>query len=207
MSIKTISSKYVVIDKENLNSILLGSNTVQEALEKLDNLDSIIDSKTVYTSDVIGSIKEPTTDIRIDTESGLNLTHDGLGIANLSIDSFLKYVTDSFGNSVQINTDKTLKFLNSDSISVELDIINNSISLHLVAQLPVNYTYESDLPSVLHTVEHNMNTFNIRTNILVQDSLGNWSNDLCKVKYLNKNKLEIWLTEASNVICLVDKIV
>jgi hypothetical protein len=65
---------------------------------------------------------------------------------------------------------------------------------------PATFKYQSLVPSVLHTVNHNLSTLDLSINIVVEDPVtGVWCNDLVKVEYFDENIFYIKLTEASNV--------
>lgn len=65
---------------------------------------------------------------------------------------------------------------------------------------PATYKFDSPLPSVLHTINHNLNTWDLTINIIVEDPVtGVWGNDLVKIEHFDLNTFYIKLTEASNV--------
>ena len=63
-----------------------------------------------------------------------------------------------------------------------------------------SYVYTSETPSVSHVITHSLHTFKLQVTIQVEDPItGRWMNDLVGLDYLDVDRLEINLTEASNV--------
>lgn len=66
---------------------------------------------------------------------------------------------------------------------------------------PKTYHHLSTTPSVLHTINHGLDTLNLNINIMVEDPItAIWKNDLVSVEYFDKNTFYIRLTESSNVL-------
>lgn len=62
------------------------------------------------------------------------------------------------------------------------------------------YKYASSGPSVSHIINHNLNTFDLSINIMVEDPVnGVWGNDLVKIEHFDNNTFYVKLTESSNV--------
>ena len=65
------------------------------------------------------------------------------------------------------------------------------------------YIYKSTEPLVRHQIHHNLNTLNLKTEIMVQDPIDeSWRKDIVEFKLLDPNNAEVWLTESSNVLVL-----
>lgn len=68
------------------------------------------------------------------------------------------------------------------------------------AAKPKTYVYTSPNPSVFHVIDHNLSTFKLQLNVQVEDPVtGRWMNDFVGVDYVNINRIEVNLTESSNV--------
>lgn len=68
------------------------------------------------------------------------------------------------------------------------------------------FNYKSDSPSVLHQIQHNLDSFFIEFQLLVQDmETGYWSNDLAKVEFTDSNNVNVYLSEASHIILMLTK--
>jgi hypothetical protein len=72
---------------------------------------------------------------------------------------------------------------------------------------PSVFKYKSTIPSVLHVIDHRMNTLNMNTTIFVEDPItGVWGNDLVKIEHFDFNTFYVKLTEASNVLVNIQQI-
>lgn len=68
------------------------------------------------------------------------------------------------------------------------------------------FKFESVSPSVFHEITHNLNTYDLTCDVLVEDSLtGYWTNDIVKINYVSQNKIEVWLTESCNIRLVIIK--
>jgi hypothetical protein len=71
----------------------------------------------------------------------------------------------------------------------------------------LNIKYESVIPSVMHRITHNFNTYDLQVDILVQDPESlRWSKDLVSIEFVSDRIIEIYLTEASNIKAVVKTI-
>jgi hypothetical protein len=67
--------------------------------------------------------------------------------------------------------------------------------------------YESVIPSVMHSVNHNLGTYDLQVDVLVQDPESlRWAKDTVSVEFISNNVIEIWLTESSNVKITIRKL-
>jgi hypothetical protein len=220
-------SKFILVDQNKLKNALQSCEDLESCLIKIDEvlkeassvnsglmsiqdkekLDNIPESgSAIYTqisNDPIS--KEQTHTIKFDTNSGLDFDHDGVGIANIKLQNFFKFIEDQYGNRIEADLYKHLKFYNSDTVNVELDSINQTIKFHIKRNID-SYTYESNSPTVSHIINHNLNTFKLRHNIMVRNPLtGDWNGDIVGYKLIDQNTAEINLTVASDIIAIFDK--
>jgi hypothetical protein len=67
--------------------------------------------------------------------------------------------------------------------------------------------YQSPAASIMHTFQHNLNTMSIEVYVLVQDPVSMlWSNDIVRTDVIDNNNIEVWLTQASQVLINVIKL-
>jgi len=65
---------------------------------------------------------------------------------------------------------------------------------------PSTYKYESIVPSVFHSILHNLNSQDLLLNVMVQNPItGVWQKDLVGIEYFDNNILYVELTESSNI--------
>lgn len=222
---KRFDSKFIIIDHENLRGGNLQGDTLYHYLEEIDKyLDNATQSTPGLMSSTdkvkLDSLSPTTIEYFIGTNllsKGVNtfrfedaqVSHDGINKASISIGNFIKFIEDISGNKVQPD-DNTLKLLDSDTVEVVIDGTTKSVQFNVKGTPGVSnvYTYNSNTPSTYHIINHNLNSFNIRDDVLVEDFIsGGWSNDIVSVRHINPNQSEIWLTESANIIATFEKVV
>ncbi len=72
---------------------------------------------------------------------------------------------------------------------------------------PSIFRYNSRVPSVQHIIKHDLDTFDLSINVLVEDvDLGIWTQDLVGIEMSNPNEFTVDLTESSNIKVNVQEI-
>ena len=68
------------------------------------------------------------------------------------------------------------------------------------------FNYTSTVPKMIHSLQHNLNSMSLKLFILVQDPVTErWYPALTGVEFIDNNKVEIFLTEASNINISIQK--
>lgn len=79
--------------------------------------------------------------------------------------------------------------------------IGDTLQDTLASITPIGYKYTSPSPSSVHSINHNLDTFDLITTVMVEHPVGSniWYHDLVKTIYSNSNTCEVQLTEECNI--------
>lgn len=193
----------------DLNTVSVSADGLMSILDK-ERLDYLIEnsSEKIKVGSTDDTLLEIINTIKFDLQNGFILDLNDFNTAKISLDNFVKFLSDGI-NTVSVNDTRTLMISASPAtgLHVELDQLSGNFFINNIDSDKQEFKYVSQSPSVLHVVSHNLNSFFLDVSVLVEDAVnsGQWTNDLCKVQYVSPNMIEIWLTESSNVICLITK--
>jgi len=195
------------LEIQTLSTASASADGLMSSIDK-ERLEYLIEygSEKIKISDVDATIPEEIVNkIKFDLKKGFILDLDTFNEAKIGLDNFVRFLSDG-KNTKKLTTDTlTLSAAPDSGFSIEIGdnntfFINNN-------NIEKVFKYQSELPSVLHEIEHNLGTFFINTNIYVEDAVdaGKWTNDICKVKFVSPNKAEIWLSESANIMAIFIK--
>jgi len=130
----------------------------------------------------------------------------------LELDDYKKTIHDDENNidiieqgvklSVNDNIMKLLKFNSTDS---NIDIkYNSNLNELLITQK--RYEFNSDDYKTNFTINHKLNSYNLKVVLFVRDENLKWTEEYAKVTYIDENNININFTEAVKCKVLINKI-
>lgn len=192
----------------NLSTVSVSGDGLMTSLDK-ERLDYLIEnsSEKIKVGSTDNELLDIINTIKFDLQKGFILDLNEFNQAKISLDNFVKFLSDGI-NTISINDTRTLSISASPDtgLKVNIDELSGSFFINNNEDRK-EFKYESTNLSVLHVIEHNLNSFYLDVSVLVEDAVhsGQWTNDLCRIQYVSPNMIEIWLTESSNVISLIER--
>lgn len=193
------------IEVFNLNTATPSAAGLMDSLDK-ERLDYLVEhaSEKIKIGVVDDSIPEEiVTKLKFDLGKGFVVDLNTFNEAHISLDNFVQYISNGI-DTLDVDSTNTLTISGGEGIDVQ---INSQEKMVLINSIDSNFTYESAIPSMLHIVDHNLNTNFIDSDIYVEDedNPGQFSKDYCTVQLVSPNRAEIYLTESLNIIALFSK--
>lgn len=85
--------------------------------------------------------------------------------------------------------------------------IGKTLDTYLAEIKPESFKYVSPSPSIEHIITHNLNTFDLSVDVLVQDPIDLiWRRENVGLKYNSENTLTIYLTLSCNIRVNIEKL-
>lgn len=193
------------IELVNINLATIDDDGLMSSLDK-ERLEYLIENASDKIK--IGKIDNSITEeiiTKILFGDGFIIDLDTFNEAHISLPNFIQTISNGIG-SFDINDTNTLTISGGEGIDVELDNEKNLILINNT-NIDDTFIYESTIPSVLHTITHNLNTYDLLKDIYVQDAVNSeiWTEDICTFQMISSNEVEVYLTESSNIKVIITK--
>jgi hypothetical protein len=190
-------------EEYTLETATTESDGIMSADDKA-KLEFVAENLGINVGDVEGLLTpEQIRTLKFSVGKGFEIDLSEFNEARVSLADFLRRISTPKGD-VTPDEFGTLAISGGDGIDVEVSEESNLLIINRIDRI---FQYQSDSPSVLHEVDHDLDSYNLMYHVLVEDAVtGHWSNDIVKVNFVNPNKAEVWLTESSNIMLLLKKL-
>lgn len=108
---------------------------------------------------------------------------------------------DPFQGVVKFQDGKTPEDMDYGNIKISCFVYIGKTLGDIINEIkPITFKYISTEPKLIHTINHNLNSRDLITRLLVEDpTTKEWSNDFCRVDNIDDDNTEVYLAVPSNI--------
>ena len=99
--------------------------------------------------------------------------------------------------NLEIIDNNNIKVYLSEESNIRICAIYNSTE---IAYKPLQmFEYQSEEPKIEHLIYHNLDTYFMKIDVLVENNEGTWGEGFVSLEFINNNYIKVILSEEANI--------